>query len=140
MALPHDVNEFWAKAGPAKWWKKDAEFDAEISRLFMGTLTKAAAGELREWTETPDNTLALVLLLDQFSRNLFRNSPKAFAQDPACLAIVKTAIAVGDDVKMRADIRSFCYLPLMHSENMEDQKACLVIFENLSNIFRGSTP
>ncbi len=132
MATPHDVNEFWANAGPAKWWKKDADFDAKILDRFGETLSQAAAGKLGQWTSTPDDTLALILVLDQFSRNLYRNDAKAYAQDAACQAIVKTAISVGDDRKMRTDIGSFCYLPLMHSENLEDQKSCVAEFERLN--------
>lgn len=125
VAKPEDVLEFWTKAGPEKWWSKDDTFDAEIKHLFESTHTHAKNGKLNSWLHTPDNTLALVIVLDQFSRNLFRNDAKAFAQDEQCVAIVHNTISSGFDRKMREDIGMFNYLPLMHSENISDQKQCV---------------
>ena len=124
-----DVLNFWTEAGPKKWWMKDSEFDAEISRQFGGLYEQACKGELDHWAESPDGALALILLLDQFSRNLHRNSPLAFAQDNKCADLTRSQIASGADHHLPADIRPFCYMPLMHSENLEDQNLGLEMME-----------
>ena len=124
-AVALDVLNFWTEAGPKKWWKKDPEFDAEIDRRFGETHRMACKGELDHWASTPGGTLALILVLDQFSRNLHRNSPLAFAQDEKCSAVTKTAIDSGHDHELPADIRPFCYLPLVHSENLADQEKAI---------------
>ncbi len=87
------------------------------------------AGDLDHWQDTPDGALALILVLDQFTRNLNRNSPDAYANDNRALAVAKAAIQRGDDQRMRDDISVFVYLPLMHSENIEDQRRCLAHME-----------
>ena len=130
---PQDVIDFWIEAGPKMWWKKDDGFDAEILKRFGETHAKAAAGELDHWAETPDGALALILVLDQFSRNLFRNSPKAFAQDKQCVALVRAQMEAGHDREMNPEISHFCYLPLMHSEALEDQELCIAEMERLDN-------
>lgn len=131
---PQSVLDFWVNAGPSRWWKKNQQFDADIARLFGGTHLEAASGLLEDWRETPDTTLALVLVLDQFSRNLFRNDPRAFAQDPYCCSIVKAAMENGTDRQARDDINEFFYLPLMHSEDISDQKLCLTEMERLGKV------
>lgn len=122
---PNDVLEFWTAAGPEKWWQKDVEFDTKIKSVFGATHAAAKSGGLNNWLKTPDGTLALVIVLDQFSRNLFRNDARAFKQDEQCVSIVKSAMDSGFDRKMRSDIRMFIYLPLMHSEDISDQKLCV---------------
>lgn len=129
--LPDDVLNFWATAGPKKWWRKDNAFDAEIRTRFLKTHEKAQKNQLTSWLDRPDDTLALVIVLDQFSRNLFRDNPKAYSQDEQCLKIVHRAIKAGIDRKMRQDIGMFVYLPLMHSEVISDQKLCLVEMQRL---------
>ncbi len=126
---PQTVTDFWAAAGAKKWWQKDDAFDAEIRARFSDTLQAAQSGHLDHWQDTPDSTLALILVLDQFTRNLNRNSPDAYANDPKALATAKAAIQRGDDRHMRDDLRVFTYLPLMHSENIEDQRRCLAHME-----------
>ena len=123
--MPHDILEFWMNAGPRKWWKKDPAFDDEIRSQFGSLYEQAYSGELDHWASKPDSALALILLLDQFSRNLNRNSPRAFAQDKKCVALVHDIMAAGLDRQMPKELAEFCYLPLMHSENLEDQKLCL---------------
>lgn len=124
-SVPQDVLDFWIDAGPKKWWKKDDNFDAEISTRFGARHSQAAQGELDDWATDAGSALALIIILDQFSRNLFRDSPKAFAQDAKCRAIVNKVMESGIDRKMPADIAEFCYLPLMHSEDISDQERCL---------------
>ncbi|MEP0940790.1 MAG: DUF924 family protein [Rhizobiaceae bacterium] len=130
---PQDVIDFWIDAGPEKWWKKNPDFDAEIEQRFGETHRRAAAGELDEWGTTPDGALALILVLDQFSRNLFRNSPRAFAQDEQCVSIVLAQMETGADREMHPDVMHFCYLPLMHSEQLEHQQMCIAEMERLEN-------
>ncbi len=129
IAEPHTVTDFWADAGPKKWWTKNDAFDADIRTRFGATLKAAEGGDLDHWQDTPNGTLALILVLDQFTRNLNRNSPDAYANDNKALAVAKAAIQRGDDQRMRNDIMVFTYLPLMHSENIEDQRRCLAHME-----------
>ena len=132
IARPHEVADFWAGAGPERWWKKDDAFDAQIARRFAATQRAAAAGTLDAWEEgTPDEALALVIVLDQFSRNLHRGSWRAFAQDAKSIALVHRLMARGADRRMRDDIGLFVYLPLMHSETLADQAICLREMERL---------
>jgi len=118
---PEDVLDFWAGVGKKGWWVKKPEIDQSIHDRFYETHSLAHEGKLDHWTQTADGTLALIIVLDQFSRNLFRNSPKAFAQDAQALAIAKAAIAEGFDNQCRKDLRLFFYLPFEHSENLSDQ-------------------
>ncbi|MEN0040027.1 MAG: DUF924 family protein [Pseudomonadota bacterium] len=120
-----EILAFWKEAGPKKWWSKDDALDAEIRERFFVRHAHAACGALDDWQDTPDGALALVLLLDQFSRNLFRETAHAWAFDAKGLAIAKRAIANGLDVEVDEELRSFIYLPFMHSEALEDQRTCL---------------
>ncbi len=129
IADPQTVNDFWADAGAQKWWTKDDAFDAGIHARFSATLQAAQAHDLDHWQDTPDGALALILVLDQFTRNLNRNSADAYGNDNKALAVAKAAIQRGDDQRMRDDIMVFTYLPLMHSENIEDQRRCLAHME-----------
>ncbi len=126
-----DILTFWAEAGEAKWWKRDEAFDTEIARRFSTIHEQAAQGQLENWCQTPNGALALIIVLDQFSRNLFRNSPKAFAQDAQCLVLVHALMAKGTDRKMRDDLAPFVYLPLMHSEKLSDQDLCIQEMQRL---------
>jgi uncharacterized protein (DUF924 family) len=122
---PEDVLAFWLEAGPDKWFKKDEAFDAAIRTRFLPAYEAAVDGRLASWEATADGALALVILLDQFSRNMFRGSPRTFAADPLALAIAKRAIARGLDEQLELPKRSFFYLPFMHSENLADQERCI---------------
>ncbi len=126
---PEDVLDFWAEAGPEKWWKKDPVFDAEIATRFEESYELACHGGFDDWATEPHGALAIIIMLDQFSRNLYRDSHLAFAQDAKALSIAKSAIQANLDTQMREDIRPFCYLPLMHSEDLADQNLCVAIFE-----------
>ncbi len=123
--MPQDILNFWIDAGPEKWWRKDAKFDAEINSRFGALYEQACAGKLDNWASEPESALALIILLDQFSRNLHRNSPRAFAQDAKCAALVHQLIDAGMDRQMPEKIAEFCYMPLMHSEQLQDQETCL---------------
>ena len=105
-ATPADVLAFWRAAGPDKWFSKDAAFDAEIATRFLPTYEAAAAGRLAHWEATPEGALALLLVLDQFPRNMFRGSARTFAADPVARAVAERAIARGDDARVAMPERS----------------------------------
>lgn len=87
-------------------------------------------GGYDDWTDSPEGALALIIILDQFSRNLYRNSPQAFAQDRRCAQITHEVMDKGLDQKMPEDLRVFCYMPLMHSEDLEDQELCVKVMND----------
>jgi len=113
-----DVLNFWfIETTPRMWWDADSVFDATIARRFGSVHAAAIAGELAEWRKTPQGRLAEVIVLDQFSRNLFRGTPKAFANDPMALVLAQEAIAGAHDQGLTDQERSFLYMPFMHSES-----------------------
>ena len=120
-AHPNDVVGFWRNAGPPKWFKKSAAFDEAIRLKFEPTHHRAARGEYDAWVESAEGTLALLILLDQFPRNLFRNSAHAFATDPKARSIARAAVERGFDRQVDAALRNFFYLPFEHSEDLADQ-------------------
>lgn len=124
-----EVLDFWASLGSKGWWTKNPEVDAEIHARFGQLHNRACKGELDQWAETPNGALALVIVLDQFSRNMFRGSPKSFAQDAKALEIARAAIEKGYDKQANEALRFFFYLPFEHSENIEDQERSLELFK-----------
>jgi uncharacterized protein (DUF924 family) len=128
-----DVLNFWRGAGPDKWFGKDDAFDRAIHDDFLATYEAAAAGRLQDWERTPDGALALVIVLDQFPRNMFRGSARAFAADALAHDVADRAIAKGFDQKVDQELRAFFYLPLMHSERIDDQERCVALCRALGN-------
>jgi uncharacterized protein (DUF924 family) len=126
IAAPATVLAFWREVGPDKWFTKDAAFDATIRAKFLATYEAAARGALA-WDEDADGALALVIVLDQFPRNMFRNSARAFAADPLARTVATRAIARGFDQKVELAERCFFYLPLEHSEEPADQERCVAL-------------
>lgn len=125
-----DVLDFWfVQAGPDRWFGGDAGFDAEIRARFLTLQEAAAAGQLDDWAGTPLGALALCLVLDQFPRNLFRGTARAFATDPKARAVARAAIDQGFDVDpgIDNDHRLFFYLPFEHSEDLEDQRRSVAL-------------
>ena len=122
LASAQEVVRFWREAGPERWFKKDSAFDAEIRRRFYETHEAAAAGKLKAWEDTPEGALGLLILLDQFRRNLFRNDPRAFATDEISRAVTAGAWIKGFDAQVSPDMRGFFYLPFQHSEDLADQE------------------
>lgn len=135
---PQHVLSFWfGGAGDAVttaarqaglWWGGDAATDAEIRRRFGAAHIAAAAGELDHWTATPSGRLALIIVLDQLSRNIHRGQAAAFAQDGKALQLAQTAIVAGEDRKLAPIRRVFCYLPLEHAEDLAAQRLCVEKF------------
>lgn len=132
-ALPSisDVVSFWREAGPAKWYAKDDAFDTAIRARFATAHEAAARGELWSWEETAEGALALLILLDQFPRNLFRGSAHAFATDAAALNVAGRALARGFDLAVEGPLRQFFHLPGMHAESLAAQRNCVAAFERL---------
>jgi uncharacterized protein (DUF924 family) len=122
---PIDVLAFWRAAGPDKWFKKDPTFDAEITGRFLGLWRAAADGELATWEATAEGALALVVVLDQFSRNMFRGLARTCEADALARAVAERAIARGFDRQVPYAERQSFYLPLMHSEYLPDQDRCV---------------
>jgi uncharacterized protein (DUF924 family) len=133
MPAPGEIIEFWQSAGSERWFAKDGAFDAEIRTRFEGLHHQAARGELAEWSGSWQGSLALLLLLDQFPRNLYRGSGHAFATDPLALSLARAAIAAGQDQAAPAALRVFFYLPFEHSEALSDQDQCVNFCEALDS-------
>jgi uncharacterized protein (DUF924 family) len=130
---PDDVIAFWQQAGPDRWFARDDAFDAEIAQRFGPLHAEAAAGRLSAWEETAEGALALVILLDQFSRNIFRDDPRTWAADPLAHAVADRAIARGLDHAVAPELRRFFYLPHMHSEDPADQERSVLLNRSLGD-------
>jgi len=125
---PTDVVAFWRAAGPKKWFEKDAAFDDDIRRRFLALHEAAATGKLTTWEGSAEGALALLILLDQFPRNMFRGQACAFATDALARAIASRAILNGFDGAF-PDMRGFFYLPFEHSEDLADQERGLTLYK-----------
>jgi len=128
-----EIVSFWRQAGPQKWFEKDEEFDLTIRSRFLAIHDSAARGELAEWERGAEGALASVILLDQFPRNMFRGSARAFATDPLARAVAERALARGFDHATDALMRPFFYLPFMHSEQLADQQRCVRLYQALGD-------
>lgn len=123
MIGPDEVLEYWLDdVGPKGWYKSDEAMDAEIRDRFEAAWQGAMDGRFSLWLTYPSGTLAYIVLTDQLSRNMFRDTGRAFASDRLSLAAAKSAISRGWDMKIDEPARQFFYLPLMHSENLCDQE------------------
>ncbi len=128
---PQAVLAFWRDAGPEKWFSRDDAFDAQVRARFLQTYEDAAAWRLEGWTRSAESTLALLIVLDQFPRNMFRGTPRAFAADALAREIAAGALAEGYDRAVPAALRGFFYLPFMHSEDLADQERCVALYREL---------
>ncbi|QKJ66293.1 DUF924 domain-containing protein [Deefgea piscis] len=126
------VLDFWFhEIDPALWWAKNGEFDRLIEQRFLALHTAAKRGELFTWRDSAAGRLAEIIVLDQFSRNIYRDQPEAFAQDPQALALAQTAIVAGAAAQLTPIQTSFLYLPLMHSESLLIHQQALALFTAL---------
>ncbi|MGE0594908.1 MAG: DUF924 family protein [Hyphomonadaceae bacterium] len=132
MIAPSDVIAFWLNAGPRAWFAKDDAFDAQC-RAFEAAHHDAARRALDQWAEHAEGALALVLLLDQFPRNLYRGSGHAFATDGLALHFAKTAIESSFDLAVDPTLRVFFYLPFEHAEDLATQERAVFLIEGLDN-------
>lgn len=126
-ALPH------SEYGQARqiWFRKDPAFDQQVRSRFLPHYEAARRGDCDRWTQAPKGALALIVLLDQFPRNMFRDTPRSFEADPQALAVAQAAIAQGYDAALLPVERQFLYLPLEHSENLTHQHQAVTLFEAL---------
>lgn len=125
---PQSVVAFWTDAGPQKWFAKDDAFDRDIRDRFLVTHEAAAQGRLSDWENNAEDALALLILLDQFPRNMFRGSARTFATDPLARDIAARAIDRGFDRAVPDNMRNFFYLPFQHSETLADQERGLALY------------
>lgn len=127
--LYKEIIDFWfEEIEPKQVWIKDDAFDQLIIKRFSKVYKQAIKCELFEWRKFPEGRLAEIIVLDQFSRNMFRNLAKAFAYDSLALSLAQEAISLGVDQKLESRKRSFIYLPLMHSESKEIHKYALDVY------------
>ncbi|KIC37373.1 MULTISPECIES: DUF924 family protein [unclassified Leisingera] len=126
MAGPEEILAFWLdKVGEKGWYLQDDALDQEIRDTFQSTWEAACEGRFSFWLTYPSGTLAYIILMDQFPRNMFRGEGRAFASDRAALSAAKIAINKNWDLKIDEPARQFFYLPMMHSENLCDQERCI---------------
>ncbi len=129
MHNPTSILKFWfEEIDRSLWFKKDDEFDQLLIERYGDLHTQAAQGELYIWRETAQGRLAEIIVLDQFSRNMFRNSAKAFAQDGMALVLAQEAIRVADDLILNTMQRTFLYMPFMHSESLAIHDIAVELF------------
>ena len=128
------VLDFWFDPENKEFWfSKSDEFDLELEEKFGHTLQQAMQCELWTWRETAEGRLAEIIVLDQFSRNLFRDHPASFAQDPLALSLAQEAVRLGLDQQLAPDQRCFMHMPFMHSESKIIHAQALQLFEALGN-------
>ena len=132
---PREVLVFWfVESGIEQWFEKDAAFDTAIRDRFAPAIAAAREGRLQDWVEDAKTCLALIILIDQFSRNVFRLSPLSWSADGRALAVSKTALERGYDETFDIDERKFLYMPFMHSEALADQERCVALFTALNDV------
>lgn len=125
-----DVLKFWfEELTPGDWFAGGDDLDRLIKQRFGPLLHQAVQGELYEWRETTQGRLAEIIVLDQFSRNIYRDSAKAFSADPLALVLAQEAIAQGVDQSLSAVQRSFLYMPFMHSESLKIHEKAVQLFK-----------
>ena len=131
MTGPEEVLSFWfEEIEPKQWWEKSDEFDSLIESRFGALHASASRCELYDWREKAGGRLAEIIVLDQFSRNMYRDRPQAFACDSLALALSQTAVAMGAGRELEADRRPFLYMPYMHSESRKIHEIAVSLFSS----------
>ncbi len=124
-----DVNAFWfEEIEPKSWWIKDSDFDQMLRDRFLDIHRSASKAELYPWRSEPEGRLAEIIILDQFSRNMFRDTAEAFAYDTIALVLSQAAIDVGADQSLEPGQRSLLYMPFMHSESIQIHQTAVELF------------
>jgi uncharacterized protein (DUF924 family) len=134
IATPEEVRSFWREAGPKRWFKVDPAFDTAVRERFFATWEAARAGRLAGWEETPEGTLALLLVLDQFPRNMSRGDARSFATDAEARAVAGRALERKFDQVFASPERNFFYLPYMHSEALADQERAVALMQAIGDV------
>lgn len=129
-----DILDFWfSPETQPNWFAKSDQFDQSLKEKFGDILEQASRAELWSWRKNADGRLAEIIVLDQFSRNIFRDTPRAFAQDSLALALAQEAISQDLDKQLSPEQRSFLYMPFMHSESKLIHEFALKLFQRLGN-------
>lgn len=129
MITAQDILHFWfQELNPQQRFAKDLSLDQKIRERFLTTYEDIIAGKTSAWRKTAEGRLAEIIVLDQFSRNMFRDSPKAFATDELALKLSQEAVALGDDQKLSLEMRTFMYMPYMHSEDKQIHEKAVELF------------
>ncbi len=127
-----DVIDFWfEEIDSSQWWKKDSQFDQLIFDRFFTVFEQAKVSALFDWRETPEGRLAEIIVLDQFSRNMFRDKPEALAVDPLGLALSQEAVNLGTLEKLKDNQKPFLIMPYMHSESLKVHDVAMTLFEKI---------
>jgi len=127
-AGPGEVVTFWLGQNEKVWFSADPAFDAEVLSRFAELVERAKSGALDHWADTAEGALALVILLDQMTRNIYRDSPEMFAADGKALSVAERAIERGFDQELPKAERRWLYMPFMHSEDLADQERSVELF------------
>ena len=125
MARSDEILDFWLSLDQDAYFSVNPDLDEKIRQRFMGDYETARRGGYMSWQASPRQTLALIVLLDQFPRNMFRGQAQAFATDGEALEVARTAVSREDDMKLALALRRWVYLPFMHSESLDDQLTCI---------------
>ena len=133
MSTPAEILAFWREAGRDRWYKKDGAFDDEVRRRYLDLWHEAAVGKLSAWEASDGGTLALVIVLDQFPRNMFRGDSRTYSSDSLAREVAGRAIARDADRRVEPALLEFLYMPFMHSEHLADQMRCVELFRRTSN-------
>ncbi len=129
-----EILEFWfEEIDKSQWWVKDEEFDENMRQRFLEIHKKAVNCELYAWRKTSEGALAEIIVLDQFSRNMFRDKPESFTYDSLALALSQSTIARGFDSELSPEKRGFLYMPFMHSESLVIHSVAETLFTRLGN-------
>jgi len=133
IPTPDSIIGFWQDAGPERWFRSDQAFDAACRARYEALWARATAGELDGWKDTPEGALALLLLLDQMPRNMFRDTPQVYASDDRARAIATHAAAHGFAARVPSGLRRFFHLPFSHSEDLADQERAVALARDLGD-------
>jgi uncharacterized protein (DUF924 family) len=128
---PHDVTDFWMRAGPARWFARDGAFDGTVAVRFGISLAAARTGAFDHWADTAAGSVGLVILLDQMPRNIHRGSPLAFAADSRALAAASKALLRGYHQVLRPPIARWLVMPFLHAEDIDAQRRAVALFATM---------
>lgn len=129
MITPDEILNFWFEEIDCQcWWVKDLEFDQLLRQRYQSVLEQAKLGELYHWRSTPEGRLAEIIVLDQFSRNIYRDTPQAFAADNIALVLAQEAVALHIDTQLKTKQIPFLYMPYMHSESKQIHEVAEILF------------